>query len=93
MSSANGTLLVTLSPYGCVYGALSTASTFNYPWFATSTSATNTPYSNGATILPPPFVAQQGNISAGYIDHSVMRFNSTLSPNNCSGAVVSTVFY
>ena len=63
-----------------------------FSWLSISQNAANKVY-QGATQFYGPFHANVGSIAGGFPDLSVMRFVCTLAPLNCSGGLVSTVFY
>lgn len=85
--------MIVVNPYAPLMGSLvvGTANPF-IPWLAISSSTISQPYA-GATISPGPFYSGVSNYVSQYTDISNISFECTLAPLNCSGAVISTVFY
>jgi hypothetical protein len=85
--------MVIINPYSVCNGLPVPAVNNTYfPWMSISTNAANLAY-NAATLSAGPFNGQAPNIMGWFLDLSVVRFQSTLSANNRSGAVMSTLFY
>lgn len=85
--------MIVINPYAPVMSAPVIGTTNSYiPWLAISSSTINQPYA-GATISAGPFFSGVNNYVSQYTDISNISFECSLAPLNCSGAVISTVFY
>lgn len=95
VTSGTGDLLVILNPWGCFSYAphlvLANNNTW-FPWLTVNQSAGDLAF-QGGIMTNGPFLPQVQNIEGFFVDTSVMRFQTTLSPLNRQGAVASTVFY
>lgn len=93
VTSGTGDLLVILNPWTCFsYAPVLAANNAWFPWLTVNQSAGDLAF-QGGTMSGGPFLPQVANVEGFFVDASVMRFQTTLSPLNRQGAVASTVFY